>query len=178
MVKEMTAAKVMQKFIQWVTCGENNHTPEELMNVAIVAIGRIDVAIKSANFLQSRNSGAFEKMISAQIQLQKIADYLKKGLKYKENAEAVLVVYEAMKILREDNIIQNDPETAAKAFDMLFIGFGTLAKNFPPPFDKTIGEFLCQCGQLSFFSNMQKTMAGPNSNLGYAKYLRDNLGKD
>ena len=55
------------------------------------------------------------------------------------------------------------------------VGFGTLAKHFPPPFDSTVGELLQQCGSLNFFSNMRETMVGEGSNLGRAMRLRDSL---
>ena len=100
---------------------------------------------------------------------------LPKAKKIEKNYDALKQVYEAMKVLQDDQIIYSRPRDAAAAFDKLFMGFGTLAQNFPPPFDQTVGDFLYELGSSGFFGNMQQVMAGQNSNLGRAMYLRDNM---
>lgn len=174
-MKELTWANCKKRARIWISALGANGEPQELQKILVVAIQRVDAALKCAEFMQKQNSDAFLKLVAASNYLAKIADWFEKGEKISENLTAVLQIYEAMKLLEDDQLLFTDSAAAAKAFDQLFIGFGTLAKNFPPPFDQTIGEFLVQCGTLSFFSNMQQTMVGPNSNLGRAAYIRDHM---
>lgn len=175
MGKELTWENCKKSVRIWVSALGANGDPQELQKILVIAIQRVDMALKSAEFMQSQNSEAFLKLVAAGSYLAKIAGWFEKGEKITDNFAAVLQIYEAMKTLEMEQKFLNDPMATAKAFDQLFIGFGTLAKNFPPPFDQTVGEFLIQCGTLSFFSNMADKMVGPNSNLGRAAYIRDHM---
>ncbi|HMO81429.1 MAG TPA: hypothetical protein PKD24_11635 [Pyrinomonadaceae bacterium] len=143
---------------------------------AIVAQKHIDLALNSAAFLQSSNSNAYQKLVDASGHLSDVIKYLEKGEKIYKDSKAVNQIFQTIQVLKGDDIMINDPASAA--FDSLFQGFGTLAKHFPPLFDSTIGELLVQCGDLKFFSNMNRVMIGPGSNLGRAMWLRDNIARD
>jgi hypothetical protein len=160
----------------WAGAIGANGDAEDMKAAAIVAQKRIDYALKFGSFLQdNKNSNGYQKLVEASEHLGKIVEYFEKGEKLYKDFKAVQQIFEAIQILKDDQIMFKDSAAAAKAFDQLFIGFGTLAKHFPPPFDSTIGELLIQCGTLSFFSNMRETMVGNKSNLGRAMYLRDNM---
>lgn len=173
-LKELTWANCKKRAKIWISALGANGDPQEIQKLLVIAIERTNAAAKSAEFLQSQNSDAYTKLVAASDYLTKIAGWYQKGEAVVENLNAMLQVYEAMKILEDDQVFFKDSATAAKAFDQLFIGFGTLAKNLPKPFDM-YGELLVQCGTLSFFSNMQNVMVGPNSNLGRAAYIRDHM---
>lgn len=160
----------------WAGAIGANGSVKDIHAAAIVAQERINYALMAGDFLQNgRNSDAFQKLIDAKDYLGEIQEHIEKGEKIAKDVMAVIQIYDAIKVLKDDQIIYKNPEKAAAAFDELFIGFGKLAKRFPPPFDSTIGELLEQCGTLRFFSTMQNVMAGPNSNLGRAIRLRDSL---
>jgi hypothetical protein len=160
----------------WVGAIGANGDASDMKAAAIVAQKRVNDALQFGSFLQDdKNSDAYQKLKDSSEHLGKIIEYFEKGEKVYKDIKAVQQIFEAIQVLKDDNIMTNDSAAAAKAFDKLFIGFGTLAKHFPPPFDSTVGELLIQCGTLSFFSNMRETMVGANSNLGRAMYLRDNM---
>jgi hypothetical protein len=171
-------ADSLTKIKIWAGAIGANGDWEDMKAAAIVAQGRIDLALQSATLFQGNNSSSFQKMVDASEYLGKIVEYLETAEKVHKDFKAVQQIYYAIQVLKDDQIMFNDSEKAARAFDQLFLGFGTLAQHFPPPFDSTIGELLQKCGELSFFSNMRNTMVGPKSNLGRAMYLRDNMGRD
>lgn len=162
----------------WAGAIGANGDAKDMLAAAVVAQGRVDLALQSATLFQNNNSNAYQKLVDASGHLGKIVEYLEAAETIKKDFEAVQKIYYAVQILKDDQVLIKDSAKAAKAFDSLFEGFGTLAKHFPPPFDSTIGELLEQCGGLAFFSNMRETMVGANSNLGRAMYLRDNMGRD
>lgn len=162
----------------WAGAIGANGDAKDMKAAAIVAQKRIDLALNSAAFLQSSNSNAYQKLVDASGHLGDVIEYLEKGEKIYKNFKAVNQIFQAILVLKDDDIMINDPASAAAAFDSLFQGFGTLAKHFPPPFDSTVGELLSQCGDLKFFSNMNRVMTGPGSNLGRAMRLRDSMGTD
>ena len=163
----------------WAGAIGANGDAKDMKAAAIVAQQRIDLAPKSAAFLQETNSKSFQKLVDASAYLGKVVEYLEKGEKIYKDLKAVNQIFDAIQVLKNDNVMIDDPVAAAAAFDDLFQGFGKLAKHFPPPFDSTIGELLEQCGELRFFSNMNRVMAGPGSNLGRAKsMLSPNYGEN
>ncbi|QYO65849.1 hypothetical protein [Leptolyngbya sp. 7M] len=162
----------------WAGAIGANGDAKDMKAAAIVAQKRIDLALNSAAFLQSSNSNAYQKLVDASGYLNDVIEYLEKGEKIYKDLKAVNQIFQAIQVLKDDNIMINDPASAAAAFDSLFQGFGTLAKHFPPPFNSTVGELLFQCGDLKFFSNMNRVMTGQGSNLGRAMWLRDNIGRD
>jgi hypothetical protein len=161
----------------WAGAIGANGDVKDMLAAAIVAQKRVDLAMQSATLFQNNNSNAFQKLANASEHLGKIVEFLESAETIKKDFEAVEKIFYAIRILKDDQVLINDSAKAARAFDSLFEGFGTLAKHFPPPFDSTIGELLEQCGGLAFFSNMRETMVGSNSNLGRAIYLRDNMGR-
>lgn len=172
-------ADCKRRAVIWISALGKSNDPEELAKIAITAQERVDTALKSAQFVQNtwENSAKFNKLNKASETLGEIAGYYKTAAEYKEkvekNYEALNQIYEAMKILKDERIIYTNPAAAAGAFDKLFIGFGTFAKNFPPPFDSTVGEFLFELGNSGFFGNMNQMMFGANSNFGRAREMRD-----
>jgi hypothetical protein len=154
-------ADCKKRVLIWVSALGKNGEPQELSKVALVAQERVETALKSAQFVQNtwENSPQFNKLLKVSEGLGKIAGYYKsiscKKEKIEKNYEALKQIYEAMKVLENEQVIYNDPAAAAAAFDKMFIGFGTLAKQFPPPFDSTVGEFLYELGTSGFFGNMQ-----------------------
>lgn len=171
-------ARSLTRIKVWAGAIGANGDANDMKAAAIVAQGRITIALQSANLFQDGNSSAYQKLVNANEHLGKIIGYLEKGEKVYKDFKAVQQIFLAIQILKDDQIMINDPAAAAEAFDNLFEGFGKLAKHFPPPFDSTVGELLEQCGSLKFFSNMNRVMAGPGSNLGRAMQLRDNYNLD
>ncbi|HLA95446.1 MAG TPA: hypothetical protein VK612_06975 [Pyrinomonadaceae bacterium] len=174
MADELFADSLMKIKI-WAGAIGANGDLDDMKAAAIVAQKRIDFALQQSTLFQGSNSSAYQKLVDANEYLGKIVEYLEAAETIQKDFKAVQQIYFAIQVLKDDQIMFNDSEKAAKAFDSLFLGFGTLAKHFPPPFDSTIGELLSKCGELAFFSNMRNTMVGPNSNLGRAMYLRDNM---
>lgn len=172
-------ADCKKRAIIWISALGKSGEPQDLAKVAITAQERVDTALKSAQFVQNtwENSAQFNKLLQASENLGKIAGYYKSvaGMKEKieKNYEALNQIYEAMKVLKDEQVIYQNPAAAAAAFDKLFLGFGTFAKKFPPPFDSTVGEFLYELGSSGFFGNMAQVMFGKDSNLGQAMGLRD-----
>ncbi|HXF42993.1 MAG TPA: hypothetical protein VNK26_04570 [Pyrinomonadaceae bacterium] len=172
MADDSVIANSLYKIKVWATTLASNGTAEDLKAAATVAQERIGYALTAGEFLQNgRNSDAYQKLIDANEHLGKILEHIEKGEKVYKDVMALVQIHAAIKVLQDDQVIYKDPQKAAAAFDDLFMGFGKIAKHFPPPFDSTIGELLEQCGTLRFFSNMEQVMAGPNSNLGRAKAL-------
>jgi hypothetical protein len=172
-------ADCKKRAIIWVAALGKSNEPKDLVTVAVTAQERVEAAVNSAQFLQNtwENSPQFNKLKTASENLGKIAGFYKTIIGTKEkiekNYEALNQIYQAMDVLLQNGIIENNPKAAAAAFDKLFMGFGTLAKKFPPPFDSTVGEFLYELGGSGFFGNMATTMFGEDSNLGRAIGLRD-----
>ena len=171
-------ADSLTKIKIWAGAIGANGDLEDMKAAAIVAQKRVDTALQSASLFQGNNSSAYQKLVDASGYLGKIVEFLENAESVHKDFKAVQQIYYAIQVLKDDQVLINDSEKAAKAFDQLFLGFGTLAKHFPPPFDSTIGELLEKCGELAFFTNMRNTMVGPKSNLGRAMYLRDNMGRD
>lgn len=168
-------ADSLTKIKIWAGAIGANGDAADIKSAAIVAQQRIVLALQAGTLFQDKNSASYQKLVDASGHLGKIVEYLEKGEKIEKNFKAVQQIYEAVLILKDDQIMIKDSAAAAKAFDKLFMGFGTLAKNFPPPFDSTVGELLLQCGSLNFFSNIRETMVGEGSNLGRAMRIRDGL---
>lgn len=157
-------AECKKRAIIWISALGKSGEPQDLAKVALTAQERVDTALKSAQFFQNtwENSARYNKLLQASENLGKIAGYYKSivGIKEKieKNYEALNQIYQAMKVLKDDQVIYNDPVAAAAAFDKMFIGFGTLSKNFPPPFDSTVGEFLYELGTSGFFGNVSRAL--------------------
>lgn len=153
-------ADCKKRAIIWISALGKSGEPQDLAKVAITAQERVDTALKSAEFLQNtwENSPQFNKLLKASENLGKIAGYYKKAEKAEKDYEALKQIYEAMKVLRDDQVIYQNPAAAAAAFDQLFMGFGSLAQKFPPPFDSTVGEFLYELGKSGFFGNMSRAL--------------------
>lgn len=163
----------------WATALGANGDKKDLLAAARVAQKRVDLALQSATFLQDKNSAGFQKMVEASGYLTQIIGHFEKGEKVYKDFQAVQQIYEAISVLKDDNIMIDNPAAAAAAFDQLFLGFGKLAKKFPPPFDSTVGELLEKCGEYNFFGTMNTVMAGEGSNLGRAKsMLSANYGEN
>ncbi len=162
----------------WAGAIGANGDSEDMKAAAIVAQKRIDLALQSSTLFQGNNSASYQKLVDASGYLGKIVEHIETGEKIVKDYTAVQQIYSAIQVLKDDNIMIDDPAAAAAAFDMLFMGFGTLAKKFPPPFDSTVGELLQQCGSMKFFSNMNKVMFGEGSNMGRALKMLNNPGRD
>lgn len=167
----ITWANIKKEVTTWAGAIGANGDQKDLLNAARVAQKRVDDALKMGSVLQFQNSDAFQKLSDASGYLTSIIEHLEKVEKIHKDIKAVQQIWAAVVVLKDENILYNDPAAAAAAFDGMFQGFGKLAKHFPPPFDSTIGTFLEQCGELKFFSNMNRVMAGDGSNLGRAKKL-------
>jgi hypothetical protein len=165
--RAMTSVKV------WMGAIGANGDAEDIKSAAIVAQKRIDMALRSSTLFQGNNSRSYQKLVDASGYLGKIVEHIEAGEKIVKDFEAVQQIYSAISVLKDDDILIEHPDQAAAAFDMLFMGFGSLAKKLPPPFDSTVGELLLQCGSMKFFSNMNHVMFGPNSNMGRAMRARD-----
>lgn len=159
----------------WIAALGKSGEPEDLSQIAIIAQERVDTAFKVAPLLQNHweTSPKFKSLTDFSSKLGEIAGYYKTALKVEKDVKALKQIYDAMSALENQQIFINDPAAAAKAFDQLFMGFGTLAKKFPPPFDSTIGEFLYECGKTGFFGAMNEKMFGEDTNMAAAKSLLD-----
>jgi hypothetical protein len=155
----------------WIGAVGANGDGEDIKNAAVVAQKRVEYALQFGSLLQNQDSTSYQKLVSANEYLGKIIGYLEKGEAVYKDLQAIQQIYEAVKVLSDDQIMFKDSAAAANAFNNLFVGLGTLAKHFPPPFDSTIGELLIQCGTLKFFSNFQEDKFGPKSRMGRATYM-------
>jgi len=162
----------------WAGAIGANGDVNDMKSAAIVAQKRIDMALQSAELFQGNNSRSYQKMVDANKHLGKIVEHLETAEKIDKDFKAVQQIYLAIQVLKDDQVMFKNPEAAAEAFDQMFLGFGTLAKHFPPPFDSTVGDLLIACGEMKFFSNMNNKMFGAGSNFHRAAYLRDNMGRD
>jgi hypothetical protein len=68
---------------------------------------------------------------------------------------AVNQIHAAIGVLNQDGVIQRNPEAAARAFGLLFVGLGQLATHLPPPADQ-YAQILLNCGD--FFENMRQKL--------------------
>src|SRR5690606_21391274 len=113
----------------WMGAIGANGDAEDMKAAAIVAQKRIDMALQSATLFQGNNSASYQKLVDSSGCLGKIVEHSEAGEKIVKDFEAVQQIYSAISVLQDDNILIEHPEQAAAAFDMLFMGFGSLAKK-------------------------------------------------
>jgi hypothetical protein len=99
------------------------------------AQGKVGEALMVGEFLQ-KDSGVFEKLKKANEGLGKVSEALNKAGDVCLDIEAVNKIHQAVVLLETPNIIRNNPEKAAAAFDSMFQGFGRLCRYLPPPADE------------------------------------------
>lgn len=113
------------------------------------AQGKVGQALMVGEFLQ-KDSGVFEKLKKANEGLGKVSEALNKAGDICLDIQAVNKIHEAVVLLDTPNIIRNDPEKAAAAFDSMFQGFGRLCRYLPPPADEWQAFF----EKFNLFGNM------------------------
>ncbi len=87
------------------------------------------------------------------------------------DAKALAEIYEGIKVLNEDGIIQRDGDKAAEAFGKVLGGFGRLAKHLPPPAN-AYASILEGCGG-DFFKSMRAKL---NVDVMYDNYKQQHPG--
>lgn len=122
----------------WVTirkkagaCAANTDL-EEIKASVQLGQERIGKALMVGKFLQE-NSGAFEKLNKANEGLGAVGESLETLQNICIDITAVNKIHAAAIALSDENLIYNDPQGAAAAFDSLFQGFGRLCRFLPPP---------------------------------------------
>lgn len=131
----------------------------DLENIkAAVQLGekRVDQALKVGNFLQGR-SDVFEKLSKANEGLGKIGETLETIQNVCVNIGVLDKLKNAVDVLSDDNVIYQDPDKAAAAFDILFQGFGKLCSYLPFPANQW-GKFF---ENFDLFSNVQTKIYKP-----------------
>jgi hypothetical protein len=136
---------------------------EDLKASAKTAQGRIDKVLMGGKLLQS-DSTIFNKLQKANEGLGAIGESLEKVQTICVNVNAAAQIHDAIIVLSDDQVIYQDPDAAAEAFDMLFQGFGKVCSYLPPP-AKEWAQFF---EQFNLFSNMQKKVYKP-----YFQTLKD-----
>ncbi len=129
---------------------------EDLKASVETAKGRIDKVLMGGKLLQS-DSTVFNKLTKANEGLGAIGEGLEKVQSVCINVVAAAQVHDAIKILSDDQVIYQDPDAAAAAFDTLFQGFGKVCSYLPPP-AKQWAQFF---EKFSLFSNMQQKVYKP-----------------
>ena len=71
------------------------------------------------------------------------------------DAQAIVRIHEAIKVLNQPGVVTPGSKVAAEAFGQLFVGAGRFAAKLPPPAN-LYAQILENCG--SFFVNMQALM--------------------
>lgn len=141
-------------------------TDPDIENIkATVQLGqkRVNQALRVGYFLQ-KESAVFDKLTKANEGMGKIGEAL-------ENVQNICVsigfvghMKDAVDILSDDNVIYNDPDKAAEAFDILFQGFGKLCAHLPFPANQWAKFF----EDFNLFESVQKKIYKP-----YFDRLRD-----
>jgi hypothetical protein len=85
--------------------------------------------------------------------LGKVGESLEKMHGVCLDAMALTEIYEGIRVLNEDGIIQRDGDKAAEAFGKVLGGFGRLANHLPPP-GNAYAAILEGCGG-DFFRSMR-----------------------
>jgi len=129
---------------------------EDLKSSVKLAQERVDKALTVGTVLKGK-SGAFEKLTKANEGLGVIGKVLGEVQDICLDIDAVMKIHKAVQDLSDDNIIYDDPQKAADAFDTLFNGLGRLCRFLPPPADEW-GEFF---SRFNLFGNMQRNVFGP-----------------
>lgn len=160
----------------WAKAQMAKGTTGDILEAATVAQSRIKFALDAGTFIQDKNSDEYNNLIRANEYLGRIVSTLNKGEKIYKNVKLFTELYRALEVLDDPDIMTKNPKKAAAAFDTVFGVFGELLKQLPFP-ASYYGELLAACQTYSFFSNMEQVMAGPNSNLGRAMFLRDNIDR-
>lgn len=93
---------------------------------------RIDQALLAGKIAQG-DSSVLRKLTEANGKLGKIGEALELAQNTCLDIVAVNKIHGAVSVLSDENIIYNDPQGSAAAFDMLFQGFGRLCRFLPPP---------------------------------------------
>lgn len=94
----------------------------------------IEIAESASDFL-SINPQTWHNLQQAREALGKVAEGLDKAENICKDIKAIKKIHGAIKILKDDSVIYDDPLKASEAFGELFSGFGILARHLPSPAD-------------------------------------------
>lgn len=155
--------RMKSRVVVWAGAIGANGDSKDMLAAAIVAQKRVEYAMNFGSWAQEKNSPAYDKLWTANRALGTVIEAFQKGEKAYKDFQAVQDIYQAMRILKDDDIMTRDPKAAAAAFDQLFKGFGRLAKKFGGDYNY-VATLLEECGKMSFFSNMTEIMIGEGSN--------------
>lgn len=132
---------------------------EELKGAVQLANDRIGKVLIGGQLLQSK-SGVFDKLTKANEGLGAIGEGLEKAQDICNNVVAMGKILQAVKDLRDERIIYDNPDKAAEAFDTLFQGFGMICAELPSP----AKEWATFFENFNLFGNMQKKVFKPYFN--------------
>jgi len=141
---------------KWVGSCASNTELEQLKAAVELAQDRVGKALVAGEIMQGK-PGAFEKLSKANEGLGKVGEALGMVQDVCLDLDAVGKIFDAVKVLKDDNVIYDDPQLAADNFDKLFNGLGRLCRFLPPPADAW-GEFF---ERFNLFGNFQRNIVGP-----------------
>jgi hypothetical protein len=156
-------ANMKDRLVVWAGALGANGSSKDMLAAAVIAQKRVEYAMNFGSFVQDKNSPAYDKLWTANRALGTVIEAFQKGEKAQKDFEAVQQIYEAIQVLKDDDVMTRNPKAAAAAFDKLFKGFGKLAKKFGGEYNY-VATLLEECGKASFFSNMTEVMIGEGSN--------------
>jgi hypothetical protein len=129
-------------------------TSDEDLNTALDKSQQVLSAAAQVADFSERLPNAAALLHTSSEGLEKVRKTMKTVSKVCHDIQAVDEIHRAVRVLNEPDIIQRNPEAAAKAFGLLFSGVGRLAKRLPEP-ARSYAEILEACGG-EFFLYMQK----------------------
>lgn len=145
---------ILERIKIWAGACAQSTELQNLKDAADKAQRAIQVAQGVAAFVKMNGDSA-AKLGKASEAVGKVSETLGTINDVCLDIKAVGQIHDAIKVLNQDGIIQQDPDRAALAFGKLFAGFGRLANHLPPPAN-AYAKILEGCGD--FFYNMRQKL--------------------
>lgn len=145
----------LDKAIDWIRlnagkCAANTELQDAKAAVEL-AKERLRYASNAGEFLKL-DSRILGKMAKIQEKLNKLSEALGLIEHICKDVDAIFKIHNAVRTLSDPNIIDQNPEKAARAFGQIFVGFGILCHHSPSPL-KEWGSFFSEMGD--FFENVR-----------------------
>ena len=129
---------------------------EQLKASVELAQERVGQALIAGEILQ-KSQGGLEKLKKANEGLGVIGEALGSLQDICLDLDAFAKIFKAVKDLKDPQVIYQEPQKAADAFDSFFNGLGRLCRFLPPPADAW-GEFF---ERFNLFGDFQRNIVGP-----------------
>lgn len=140
---------------KWTGTCASNTTLKEIKAAVDNSKEKVELAEKTSEFL-GEVPNASKKLGEAKEILGKFSDSLGKVDDICHDIKAIGDIHTAIQVLNQDGFIKNEPLASAKAFELIFGGFGRLARHLPPPADE-YAPILERLGK-GFFTIMSKAL--------------------